>query len=165
MSKSKFLITVLISMWLVGCKAVPMSYRGSYVDAEHGNQLRLKRGKGVLTFADGRVLIAKTERIKFDDLLEGQGGIYVDRIKTKGESTVAEVNWIIPDPASKKEVAGFVWFESEVIYTALDLGAAKKSGITLMHCKNGIVTLDTVSKQWQVGCRAGSAELNFARTN
>ena len=125
MSK-KILFAVLISVWMVGCKAVPMSYRGSYIDAEHGNTLRLKRGKGTLTFADGRMLVAKTERVTFSNLLEGESGIYIERIKTKGESTVAEVNWIIPNAASKKEVAGFVWFDAEVIFAALDLGAAKK---------------------------------------
>lgn len=159
-----FVLVTLGGAMLTGCKAVPRAYRGSYEDAASGVRLRLKANRGTFVTADGRALSMKTEPLKFENLAKGEAGIYVERFESGGDVAQAEVNWIVPDPGSRKEEAGMVWFDSEVIFARLDLsGRGKAEGLELMHCARGQVTLDMVSKTWQVGCPEGEKQYRLTR--
>ena len=77
---------------------------------------------------------------------------------------MTNVYWLNPNAASKQVVEGFVWYQSEVIYTIMDAKREDKApGFQLVHCRDGMVMLDMASKRMQLGCPAGPVNYNLVR--
>lgn len=152
----KTLASLVVTLALTsGCGVIPRAYQGTFIDETNGAKLELKGGEGILQTSSGKVIQAKAEALTFEKLQQGTAGIYV--IANPTSKDLIEIHWIGPRPETKKEAGGLTWFESEVLYTFLDIKSRDKAdAIELAHCENGTVLLDPLTKRWQIGCPAGT---------
>jgi len=105
---------------------------------------------------------SKAEDKSYDAMAEGKAGIFVSTNPSNERMT--DVFWVNPNLASKQAVEGFVWYQSEVIYTVMDAKREEKvPSIQLIHCRDGMVMLDIASKRMQLGCPAGPVNYNAIR--
>lgn len=162
MKLSKVLLLAAVVLSTVACGKIPEAYRGKFQDTEKGATMELEASAGKLTLANGRVLEAKADDLSFDALAEGKSGIYVSANPADGR--MMDVYWVNTNMATKQEVEGFVWYQSEVIYTLMDSKAKDKvPSIGFFHCTDGMVMLDRGAKRLQVGCPASPVTYRMIR--
>lgn len=167
MSTLKTNIQVLLATALtlsgVACNEIPKAYRGSFQDRATGTQLQLKASKGLITFTDGRSMQVKATALTFQGLSEGKTGIFVRPNPTHSQMT--EMFWVNPRISTRQENQGFVWFESEVLYTLMDNRSKEQiSSFDIISCTNGTVMLDTTTQELEVGCPSGPMTFSMERT-
>ncbi len=76
-----------------------------------------------------------------------------------------DVFWLSPNLTSRQEGGGKVWFNAEVLYTILSSEAKDKvNEVSLFHCQDGQVQIDTVTKNMQMGCPAHPTTYRMIRT-
>ena len=159
-----FALSFLVGLLSVasGCGVIPHAYQGKYVDDGNGVKLELKTSEGMLQLASGRTLQTKAENLSFDKLQQGIAGIYV--ILNPASKDILEIHWISPRAETRREEGGLIWFESEVLYSFLDLNSRDTvDSLALVHCENGTVLLDPPTKRWQIGCPAGALTYQLRR--
>lgn len=164
MKLSKLLLLCAVVLTTVACGKIPEAYRGTFEDRDQGVKLTLGGGEGTLeSTRDGRKLEAKAEDLTFEGLTEGKPGIYVST--NPSNERMMDVYWVNPNLPTKQAVEGFVWYQSEVIYTIMDAKREEKvPNIQLIHCRDGMVMLDLATKRMQLGCPAGPVNYNAVRT-
>lgn len=162
MKLSKLLLLCAVVLTTVACGKIPEAYRGKFEDREQGAKLELTGTEGKLETKDGRVLESKAEDMSFEALSEGKQGIFVST--NPSNENMVDVFWVNPNLASKQAVEGFVWYQSEVIYTVMDTKREEKvPNIHLIHCRDGMVMLDMATKRMQLGCPEGPINYNMIR--
>jgi hypothetical protein len=162
MKLEKVLMTAAFAGLAMGCENLPSAYQGDFVDLASGAKLTLNGGDGVLHLADGRKLESRRDQFKFKNLKEGRPGIFVGR-NTRNESLM-DIFWVNPNLATREEVEGFVWFQSEILYTIADTRLKDKvSSVQFIHCTDGQMTLDATTRKLQLGCPAGAKNYMFVR--
>jgi hypothetical protein len=153
---SKLLLAATFTTLLlltVGCGTIPSAYRGNFEDSANNVQLTLEASGGVFTTADGRKLIADTQSLNADNLIEGQPGIYTTL--NPAYQNRLEIYWINPDLSTRKEEGGLMWFNAEVFYTLLDIRQEDTvNEMEFFHCDIGKVMIDMPTQRWQIGCPA-----------
>ncbi|MGZ3698239.1 MAG: hypothetical protein ACXWPM_02355 [Bdellovibrionota bacterium] len=163
MKVSKILFVAAMLIGSMSCGKIPSAYRGNFVDKASGVSLNLTSKDGTLTFADGRKLQAKADDLNFEALSLGKVGIFVR--ENSQDKDLTDVYWLNPNIASKQNQYGFVWYQSEVIYTIMDSKQKGKiSSIQFVQCAEGEVMVDLNSKAIQLGCPAGSPSFDAVRT-
>lgn len=158
----KVLLTLSIAMTAVGCGVIPSEYRGTFRDSASGTTLVLKAKGGVFTDAQGKSTKAKAQDLKFENLAKGQAGIYVSA--NSSDKNALEVFWIAPNMETRQEAVGVVWFQSEVIYSLLNMEQkGKASAIDIMRCEKGTVMLDMPNRRFEIGCGANPESFRLSR--
>ncbi|HAR42785.1 MAG TPA: hypothetical protein DCS07_09195 [Bdellovibrionales bacterium] len=158
----KLVLVVALAFGATACSKIPAAYRGTFEDRSLGAKLTLKSTAAQLAFADGRVIQAKAEDLNLAAITEGKAGIFVR--ENSADLDLLEVFWINPNLASKQGFEGFVWFESELLYTLMNTKTTDSvPSLQLLHCTNGTVMIDVATQALQMGCPAGSAELKMVR--
>ena len=165
MKKAKLIGSLALLVALSACGKIPSSHQGDFVDAPTGTKLKLGSGSGTLTFPDGRLLESKAQDLKFEALLKAQTGIYVEvPSEANPDRKEADLFWLSPNAESRREEAGLIWFDSEVLYSRIAMKEKEKvEAIDMFHCTNGSVLLDTVSKRFQIGCPVDPDEYHLKR--
>jgi hypothetical protein len=147
-------ITVAATFHLLACGGViPSAYRGQFVDGPSGARLELQKEAGILTFADGRQVNASAQELTFEDLKTLKAGIYMDLKSKSVPKNHAEVYWISPTENPRDVGAGLVHVKAEVAITTMRIDAENPvPSLSLVHCLQGGVLLDTAKNRWQAGC-------------
>jgi hypothetical protein len=128
----------------------PRAFVGNFADA-NGNQLELKSGSAKLKVG-GTEYKADADTIEsakvFAKLLKGETKIYIE----KGLPSVydLEAYWVIPDQKSKVQYGEVVYFKATVIYFRIPRSGSGTT-MTVLRSDDGMVSLDTLTKRWQVG--------------
>lgn len=147
---------------LSACSKIPSAYRGNFKDNSSGAKLELNSGSGKMTFADGRVLDSDASELTYQDLITGKGGIFVR--ENPFNHAMVEGFWVNPNLATKQTAQGLTWFQSEVIYLLLNSELKDKvPGISFLHCTNGTVILDDLTKTFEAGCPASHDTFDMVR--
>jgi hypothetical protein len=153
---------VALTLLASGCVLIPKEYRGEFVDAATGSSLLLKGKKGTLRTADGRDLALKVDAADFERVSSGEPGILVDSNPLQGN--LLEAFWVNPDLSTLQQAGGLVWYNAEVLYSQFDQNLTQKvKTFDMFHCVHGAVTVDTLTRRWQIGCPAGPTRYHFTR--
>jgi hypothetical protein len=122
----------------------------------------LDSSSGKYTETGGREISAEADSLQFDALTQAKAGLYTRPVA--GNDKMMELFWIVPDVASRQENSGFVWFNSEILYTRMATEAKDPvAAIQVEHCKNGVLMLDVASQTWNGGCGADTVPMTFTR--
>lgn len=161
----KILLLTVIATGSVACGKIPAAYQGVFVDQAQGVKITLTgSGGSIETNSDGRKFEAKAEEYTFDNLMAGKAALYVG--VNPSNQNMSDVWWINPDLATKQSVEGFVWFQTEAIYTLLDTKREDKvPSVQFFHCRDGVMMLDVATKRVQIGCPAGPRYYNLVRSD
>lgn len=128
----------------------PKAFTGMFADA-NGNQFELKSGSAKLKIGGSEVK-SDADTIEsakiFARLLKGETRIYIE----KGLPSVydLEAYWVIPDQKSKVQYGDVVYYKSTVIYFRIPRNGAGTT-ITVLRSDDAMVSLDLLTKRWQVG--------------
>ncbi|OFZ18601.1 MAG: hypothetical protein A2X94_01535 [Bdellovibrionales bacterium GWB1_55_8] len=161
-SFAKLTLSVLVLAFASACVQIPESYVGSYLDPVSGAKLSLLSNQAELLEPSGRKLKGKVKALSFERLLGGKSGIQINN-NSKDPKKV-ELFWVFPRVETRKEAAGMVWLEAEVIYALLDNPESKKaSRLEVFQCRNGTVLLDVKNSDWQIGCPETASYYDFHR--
>ncbi len=148
---------------LTACgEVVPEAYRGEFVDAASGAKLQMNAESGVYQETSGRIVKARTHEISFEELRKGASGVFMRDNPTNAQ--ILEVYWVSPDLTTKQEAGGIESYQAEVFFFRME--KSKQTKIDLLntvHSREGIISLDVPTSQWQIGWPAGSSLLEFRR--
>jgi hypothetical protein len=156
-----FALLGLLVSGVSGCK-LPGDYRGTFANQGAGLSLKVQGNKATLTLPDGRKLQAKASELSVDSLATGKPGIYISDVKENPNEM--EVFWVNPKGRPNEE-HDLIWMEAEVIVTRMtkkQKGKARE--LTLMHCEEGALIVDRVTRTTNGGCPAGTESHTLVRT-
>lgn len=128
----------------------PRAFVGNYADAS-GTQFELKSGSAKLKIG-GAEFKADADTVEsakiFAKLLKGETKIYIE----KGLPSVydLEAYWVIPDQKSKVQYGDVVYYKAAVIYFKIPRNGSGTT-MTVLRSDDAMVSLDTLTKRWQVG--------------
>lgn len=160
---STIVLIALAGMTLVACGEIPSSYQAEYQDKAQGVTFDLTGSAGELTLPGGRKIKSDQEDLKFEDVLAGTSGLYLQ--KNAVNSDILDVYWLIPNKTTKVEKDGFVWYQAEALFTFIDKNNdSKVSALDMEHCTDGLLMLNVQTKQVQMGCPAGAKVYHLVKT-
>lgn len=157
----QLVLIVAMALSAVACGKIPSKYKGKYLDAATGTTLELTSSEGILTMPT-KTLTAKISKVDVQALSAGTPGIYT-RVDEADEDYM-EIFWIDPYVNGRKEEAGLLWMNSEVVYTKINTKnkeAAKR--LKVLHCDQGLVMIDTVTGSWNGGCPEDADEFDMVK--
>lgn len=156
------LLSLVLAAAFSACGKIPDAYQGKFQDLASGAKLDLGGSSGELTFTSGRQIKSDAADLDFEKLLKGEPGIYLR--STSDNADEVEVFWLLPHKETRKQEFDFVWLESEVLYSRMNIKLKDKvQQMKMLHCENGMVMLDLPTKTWNGGCPAGASEYDFVR--
>lgn len=157
------LLGVLLAVALSACGKIPDAYQGTFTDKATATQLVLGSTEGSLKIG-AREIKGTASDVQYDALVESKAGIYIR--PSQSNANIVEVFWLQQRKETRKQEADFVWEESEVLYTRMDTKASGKvQQFKMIHCVNGLIMIDLVTKTWEGGCPSGTTEYDFVRTS
>jgi len=141
---------------------VPESYRGEFVEASTGLQLKLESKKGILSNSAGVLREQAVRELKFEEVSKAQSGIFMRAVP--GDEKAFDVFMLNPKPETRKEGGGLIWMQAEVQYGRFRSDIKEKvNEIQILQSQEALLQLDTVEKKWQIGWPPGALILNFVR--
>ncbi|HAR41715.1 MAG TPA: hypothetical protein DCS07_03660 [Bdellovibrionales bacterium] len=162
LSKTLFVAMILGSLGLTACGKVPSGYKGTFSDSSTGATVVLKGSKATFSDASGRKLEVKSIDFTYENLLLGRNGFFIH--DHPSDLNLLEVFWLIPNAATRQDVGGLIWFESEIMYSLFQKETEDKlNAFDLVHCQAGTILLDPVRKNFQIGCGAGEQTHHLKR--
>lgn len=157
------LIGILLALALSACGKIPSAYQGKYLDAATGTKLSLEGNAGLLNLNSGRQVKGDATALEFQALVEGKPGIYL-RSMSEDKNSI-EVFFLFPRKETRKEEAGFVWLQAELLYSRMNANQKDKvQQLKMIHCEDGLLMLDMPSKTWNGGCPTGATQYDFVRS-
>ena len=162
MHSIKIIVLAIITSGVISaCGGIPAAYRGKYLDPATGTKLELTRSSGTFE-SNGRALSAQTEVLDFEKLLAAETGIYMDQ--DPNDAKYFKIYWIHPNITTRQEAAGLVWYQAEILYTAMDSTREQPvDQILIIYSKDGWIMLDLVRKKPQIGWSANPASYDMRR--
>lgn len=161
-NKLSVMFSAIVLVALSSCGKIPSGYQGTFVDKPSGAKLVLDSSSGKYTETSGREISADADSLQYDALAQAKAGLYTRTMA--GNDQMMELFWIVPDPASRQENSGFVWYNAEILYTRMPTEAKDQvASISVEHCKSGTIMLDTPSQTWNGGCGADTVPMQFSR--
>lgn len=161
----KMLVSIvsIAALLISGCKGVPNAYLGEYQDSTGNVRVELSSTEGTIRLADGRRITSKLEELKFDLLKEGKRALYAR--ENSRVSDLIEIFMIEPNMSTRQESGGLIWYNAEIIFSMIkDKDATAAKNLTLVHCIQGTVLLDTVTSRIQLGCPANPERIELKKT-
>lgn len=153
MKKTAFglLIALVVT---AGCKGVPQAYQGEFEDKTNNIHLELAWNKAAISMS-GRNIENKLAEFKIEDLQAGKAQVYAR--EHAANKDLIELFWVLPNMSTKQEGGGMTWYEAEIFVSLADANLQSVTELKLLHCARGMVLIDTVTSQSQIGC-PGSAD-------
>lgn len=165
MNKKQLKVTlsgILLAAALSACGKVPEGYQGKYQDTATGAKLTLESTSGAINLSSGREIKGDFSKLEFDGLIEGKPGIYLRTLST--DDKMNEVFFLFPRKETRKEEAGFVWLNAEILYSRMSADQKEKvQQLKMIHCEDGVLMLDLPTKTWNGGCPTGATQYDFVR--
>lgn len=160
----KVILFFILTLSIVGCgNGIPKNYRGTFADPATDTTLVLNKKSGSFVMSGVSQWSGSMSTLSIEDLTQGEEGIFYATESTSG--SFADVFWVRPSSEVRNE-NGFLWRESEVLYTSLDLNRRTPAeSLHTLYCEDGEILVDLISQNWQIGCPPTAKTLILQRVN